>query len=134
MSLTDESRGDRMGRILVIEDDEIMNSMIVQLLSEAGYEAVGSENGSRGLALLETRPFDLIITDIIMPEKEGLETIFAIRKRNKSLPIIAVSGGGKLGPEHYLHLAKHFGAEFTFQKPFQNELFLNAVRRCIAGV
>jgi len=134
MSLMNEGTDGRIARILVIEDDEIMNSMIVQLLSEAGYEAEGSENGSRGLALLEKKAFDLIVTDIIMPEKEGLETIFAIRKKSKTLPIIAISGGGKLGPEQYLHLAKHFGAEFTFQKPFHNDLFLNAVRRCISGL
>lgn len=122
-----------MARILVIDDDEIMNDMIVQLLSEAGYDAVGAEDGRCGLALLDTGDFDLIVTDIIMPEKEGLETIIEIRRRSTSLPIIAISGGGKLGPEQYLHLAKHFGANLTFQKPFQNERFLEAVRECISG-
>lgn len=122
-----------MARILVIDDDEIMNGMIVQLLSEVGYEAEGAEDGSLGLRLLETKTFDLIVTDIIMPEKEGLETIVAIRKRDKTVPIIVVSGGGKLGPEQYLHMAKHFGADYAFQKPFYREPFLAAVRECLSG-
>ena len=122
-----------MARILVIDDDEIMNDMIVQLLSEVGYEAEGAEDGSIGLKLLESRAFDLIVTDIIMPDTEGLETIVAIRKKNKSVPIIAVSGGGKLGPEQYLHMAKHFGADYAFQKPFYKEPFLAAVRECLSG-
>ncbi len=122
-----------MARILVIDDDEIMNSMIVQLLSEVGYEAEGAEDGNLALKLLETKTFDLIVTDIIMPEKEGLETIVAIRKTNKTVPIIAVSGGGKLGPEQYLDMAKHFGADYAFQKPFYREPFLAAVRECLSG-
>jgi len=122
-----------MAKILVIDDDDIMNGMIVQLLSEVGYEAEGAGDGTLGLRLLGTKAFDLIVTDIIMPEKEGLETIAAIRKTNKSIPIIAVSGGGKLGPEHYLHMAKHFGADYAFQKPFYREPFLAAVRECLAG-
>ena len=122
-----------MARILVIDDDEIMNSIIVQLLSEVGYEAEGAEDGNLALKLLETKTFDLIVTDIIMPEKEGLETIVAIRKTNKTVPIIAVSGGGKLGPEQYLDMAKHFGADYAFQKPFYREPFLAAVRECLSG-
>lgn len=122
-----------MARILVIDDDKIMNGMIGQLLSEAGYEAEAAENGSRGLAMMSVRPFDLIITDIIMPEKEGLETISAIRKNSKTIPIIAISGGGTRGPEEYLDLAKHLGANHTFQKPFQSKAFLKAVQDCLYG-
>ena len=121
-----------MARILVIDDDEIMNDMIVQLLSEAGYEAEGALDGSRGLKLLETQPFDLIVTDIVMPERDGLETILAIRKQSKAVPIIAVSGGGRLGPEQYLLMAREFGADYIFQKPFDAERFLEAVRACLA--
>jgi DNA-binding response OmpR family regulator len=122
-----------MASILVIDDDEIMNGMIVQLLTEAGYNAEGARDGKRGLTMLDAKPFDLIVTDIIMPEKEGIETIVAVRKKNKTLPIIAISGGGKLGPAQYLHMAQQFGADYAFQKPFNNEQFLAAVRECLAG-
>jgi DNA-binding response OmpR family regulator len=122
-----------MPKILVIDDDTIMNDMVVQLLSGAGYEAEGAHDGRAGLNLLETKSFDLIVTDIIMPEKEGLETIVAIRKKSKTIPIIAISGGGKLGPKQYLHMAQQFGADYAFQKPFVNEQFLAAVRECLSG-
>ena len=121
-----------MKRILVIDDDIIVNDMIVQLLTEAGYEAEGALDGSRGLKLLDAKPFDLIVTDIVMPEKEGLETILAIRKQSKTLPIIAISGGGKTGPENYLQMAQRFGADYIFQKPFDKDPFLGAVRECLS--
>jgi DNA-binding response OmpR family regulator len=123
-----------MARILVIDDDEIMNSMIVQLLSEAGYEVESAQDGNRGLRLWEAKSYDLIITDIVMPEKEGLETILAIRRKSKTVPIVAISGGGKISPEQYLRMAQHFGADYAFQKPFDNDSFLGAVRECLAGV
>jgi DNA-binding response OmpR family regulator len=122
-----------MAKILVIDDDEIMNGMTVQLLSEAGYEAEGAEDGNSGLKILESKSFDLIVTDIVMPEKEGVETIIAIRDKNKSIPIIAISGGGRIDPQDYLRMAQHFGADYTFQKPFEKEPFLAAVRECLSG-
>ena len=108
--------------------------MIVQMLSEAEYEAEGAKDGNAGLKMLDAKLFDLVVTDIVMPEKEGLETIVAIRKRNKKVPIIAISGGGKLGPEHYLLLAQQFGADYAFQKPFNKDAFLGAVRECLSGL
>jgi DNA-binding response OmpR family regulator len=123
-----------MAKIMVIDDDEVMNSMIIQMLSKAGYEVRGARDGRGGLDLLEMEPFDLIITDIIMPEKEGLETIMTIRKLNKTVPIIAISGGGKIGPDQYLKLAQQFGADYSFQKPFDKGHFLSAVRECLSGI
>ena len=123
-----------MAKILVIDDDEIMNSMTVQLLSEAGYEAESAHDGDLGLKILASKPFDLVVTDIVMPEKEGIETIIAIRNKSKTLPIIAISGGGKINPEQYLRMAQRFGADYTFQKPFSREHFLAAVRECLSGI
>jgi len=121
-----------MPKILVIDDDEFVNGMIVQLLSEAGYEAEGAGDGNSGLKILESKQFDLIITDIVMPEKEGIETIIAIRNMDKTLPIIAISGGGKIDPRHYLKMAEHFGADRTFQKPFDRKDFLAAIQKCLS--
>jgi len=123
-----------MARILVIDDDEIMNGMTVQLLSEAGYEAEGAHDGDSGLKILASKQFDLVVTDIVMPEKEGIETIISIRNRSKALPIIAISGGGKISPEQYLRMAQHFGADYTFEKPFDRLHFLAAVRECLSGL
>jgi DNA-binding NtrC family response regulator len=120
-----------MPRILVIDDDEIMNDMLIQMLSEAGYETCSAADGSRGLKMFNSQFFDLIVTDIVMPEKEGLETILAIRKINKNIPVIAISGGGKIRPEGYLTMAQQFGADYAFQKPFDRGQFLGAVRECL---
>lgn len=122
-----------MKRILVIDDDEIVNDMIVQLLSEATYEAEGVCDGVQGLKLLKTKPFDLIITDIVMPEKEGIETIMEIRKINKMIPIIAISGGGKIRADEYLNMAKRLGADFVFTKPFETEQMLETIKKCFIG-
>ena len=123
-----------MATILVIDDDEIVNGMLVQLLTEAGYAVLSAANGRKGLALVETAAFDLIVTDIVMPDKEGLETIIAIKKLNKAIPVIAVSGGGKNSAEEYLQYAQHLGADYTLKKPIDTGSFLAAVRECLAGV
>lgn len=122
-----------MAKILVIDDDKIMCSMVVQMLKEAGYEAKGALDGKRGLKLLDAHAYDLIVTDILMPEIEGLEMIKVVRAINKKIPIIAISGGGRLRPEGYLKMAQDFGADYTFQKPLDKEPFLAAVRECLAG-
>ena len=123
-----------MARILVIDDDEIMNAMVVQMLKEAGHKAKGATDGRRGLKLLDAQPFDLIVTDIVMPEIEGLEMIQVIRTINKTIPIIAISGGGRIGPETYLETARMLGANYTFEKPFNKAPFLAAVEKCLEGV
>ena len=112
-----------MARILVIDDDSIMNSMIVQMLKSAGYKTKSADDGKRGLKMLDAHQFDLIVTDIVMPEVEGLEMIQVIRAINKTIPIIAISGGGKNRPEGYLAAAQAFGADYTFQKPFEKSAF-----------
>lgn len=120
-----------MARILVVDDDEILNDMITQLLQTAGHDVQGAPNGKCGMELFNAKPFDLVITDIVMPEKEGIKTIFDIRKLNKTVPIIAISGIGCLGSKLYLPLAKQCGANYTIEKPFDNTQFLEVVKRCI---
>ncbi|MBF0409354.1 MAG: response regulator [Candidatus Riflebacteria bacterium] len=121
-----------MARILIIDDDELVNGMLVQLLSNEGYEVESTIDGNCGLKLWETRQFDLVVTDILMPEKEGFEIIIEIRKKNKTVPIIAISGGGKIGPEEYLELAKTFGANHVFLKPFDTRSFCLAIKKCLS--
>lgn len=123
-----------MYRILVIDDEPFMKSMIIDLLKRAGYKAKGAENGEQGLKFLDAQRFDLIVTDIVMPEIQGTEMIEVIRTINKTIPIIAISGGARTGPEDYLETAGKLGANYTFQKPFQNAAFLEAVLKCLALV
>ena len=120
-----------MAKILIIEDDDIMRDFLSDLLKREGYLTEAVSDGAKGLSSFKKEYFDLIITDIIMPEKEGIETIVDIRKLDQKIPIIAISGGGRLSPKRYLPLAAKLGADYTFMKPFDNHAFLAAVRDCL---
>ena len=121
-----------MARILVIEDDNEVRDYLESVLSRDGYDVKGASNGKDGVALYEKNPVDLVITDIIMPEKDGIETIMDLKRSNSSLKVIAISGGGRAEPENYLHSAKLIGANLTLKKPFTNQEMLQAVRDLLA--
>ncbi len=120
-----------MKRILVIDDDEQVRVLIRLALERAGYEARDASNGEDGLALHRKEPFDLIITDIFMPEKEGLETIRELRQDFPDLKIIAISGGGNIGELAYLGLAKSLGAMRTIAKPFNIKELVHVVKELL---
>lgn len=121
-----------MPRILVIDDDDLIRVMLTQMLEDAGYAVAVAQNGDEGIKLFREQPADLIITDIIMPEKEGWETIVELRRDYPRVKIIAISGGGRIGPYSYLMVAKRFGAERVFTKPLKKEELLKAVRELLA--
>jgi DNA-binding response OmpR family regulator len=116
-----------MAKILVFDDELSILLMIKKMLEKAGHEVDIALNGKEGMKLFEKNKPDLLITDILMPEKEGLETIFELRRKYSELKIIAISGGGRIGPEGYLPSAKLFGADMVFQKPLNQKEFLQAV-------
>ena len=112
-----------MANILVIDDDSLMRDMLKQALSFSGHKVVEAPDGKTGMNLQQKTPFDLIITDIFMPEQEGLETIMSLRRGYPELKIIAYSGGGSSELQGVLKLAGTFGANHTFEKPFDlNEM------------
>ena len=117
-----------MVRILIIDDEDQPRRMLQQVLTRAGYEVIEARNGNEGLQYFRARPTDLIITDILMPEKEGLETIIDIRREFPAVKIIAISGGGRTGNLNFLEVAKRLGAQHTLQKPFELQEMLGAVR------
>lgn len=119
-----------MTRILIIDDDVQVLDMLRQTLENEGYEIITAPNGKEGAHLYREDPADLVITDIIMPEKEGLETIIELKKDFPDVKIIAISGGGKSNPEEYLQMAKMLGAKHIFAKPVEREELLKAVREC----
>lgn len=121
-----------MARILIIDDEDELRSMLRQMLEQAGHEVAEAVNGAEGIALYERDAHDLIITDIIMPEKEGVETIIALRRTAPELPIIAISGGGRLDATDFLTMAKKLGARHTLTKPFRRDQLLEAVGECLA--
>ena len=94
------------------------------MLLKEGYEAECADNGEFGLKLLMKKQFDLIVTEILMPEKDGIEIIYAIRNAGRDIPIFAISAGGKIAPEYYLELALAFGAGVAnFSEAFKSKSF-----------
>lgn len=121
-----------MARILVIDDEPQIRKMLKQMLEKAGHEAMLAENGSEGILLNKKTPADLIITDIFMPEKEGIETIMELRALWPSVSIIAISGGGSKGHVNYLDIAKNLGAAKTLDKPLKRQELLDTVDALLA--
>ena len=97
-----------MRKILIIDDEPYILLMLKKMLEKAGYEVDMASNGQQGMELFEKDNADLVITDIIMPDKEGLEIILEMKKQRPDLKIIAISGGGRISPESYLECATHF--------------------------
>jgi CheY-like chemotaxis protein len=115
-------------RILVIDDEEFMQDIIKEMLELEGYVVVTAGNGRKGLELYRKEPCDLVITDIFMPEMEGLETIRELRRHAPKVKVMAISGGGERGMVSFLSHAKRFGALRTLEKPFSREALVTAVR------
>lgn len=116
-----------MTTILVVDDEELVRATLCQMLEQAGYEVIEAANGDQGLRVFQEYEVDLVITDIFMPGKEGIETIRELRKLRPDVKIIAISGGGRTRNMDYLELAKDFGAKRALTKPFQREQVLSAV-------
>lgn len=117
-----------MPRILIIDDDESIRHLLREALTLHGYEVVEASNGLEGLRLHRAQPADLLITDILMPERDGLECILQLRKSDPGLRILAMSGGSLRFDLDVLALAKSFGARRTFAKPFDLRELLAAVQ------
>lgn len=115
-------------QILLIDDDRDLRTMLTRALVRFGYSVTEADNGREALARLETTTFDLLVTDIIMPDMEGIELILKLRRSMPQLPVIAMSAGGRIGPDSYLSLARRSGAAVTLVKPFGLDEFIAAVK------
>lgn len=118
-------------RILVIEDEPKVRELLRRMLTRHDYEVDEAADGTEGIHSFRNHPADLIITDLIMPGKEGLETIIDLRREFPRLRIIAISGGGVDGQDSYLNAARLCGADMTFRKPFDTSEFMAGVRRLL---
>lgn len=117
-----------MHRILLVDDDDTFRTMLRLTLAKLGYEVIEAGNGVEALRLIDKNATDVVITDLIMPEKEGLETIQTLRRLHPSVKIIAMSGGGRIhAAPDFLVVAKMFGAHRTLVKPFSNEQMIAAI-------
>ncbi len=116
-----------MARILIIEDDDDFRKMLKLMLTQADYEVVDAPNGIVGLKVYRAEQIDLVITDLFMPESEGMETTLALREENPAVKIIAISGGGVQTKLDMLDQMMDFGVQRTFRKPFNTKEFLAAI-------
>ncbi|MFO7655042.1 MAG: response regulator [Candidatus Krumholzibacteriia bacterium] len=116
-----------MPRILVVDDDDQIRAMLRLTLEREGHVIDEAADGNQALARYAAEPADLVIMDIVMPEKEGIETIMELRRTYRDVKIIAISGGGRVNPEDYLRWARTFGVQHTFAKPVDRNRLLDAV-------
>lgn len=119
-----------MKKILIIDDEELIRLTIEDVLMNEGYTVSTADNGEQGYQMQLNNGFDLVITDILMPVKEGIQTIRALRQKWPELPIIAISGGGKIRNADYLDTARQVGANAVLAKPFTEEDILGVVSAC----
>ena len=116
-----------MPSILLIEDDDLFRDTVAAALTEHGYTVMQARDGDEGLRIYRVEPADLVITDIVMPNKEGLATVMELSRDHPKLGIIVMSGGTALNAPLYLQLATNFGANRTLKKPFALPALLAAV-------
>jgi type II pantothenate kinase len=132
-----DKQGDTvMKKILLIEDDELVRNMMKRILEIAGYDVETASDGREGVERFTQNGADLVITDLIMPEQDGIETIIELQKIVPEIRIIAVSGGGRIGPGKidamdYLNIAKSFGAFQILPKPVEREELLDAIEKAL---
>jgi CheY-like chemotaxis protein len=122
-----------MASILLVEDDEDVRPLINAMLGKLGHSVRQAGNGIEGVRLYRQEPADLVLTDLVMPEQEGLAMIMELRRLNPAVRIIAMSGGFAYDPKLYLHMATRFGADRVLRKPFQFAELQEAVNTLLAA-
>lgn len=120
-----------MPKILVVDDDADVRRVLQLFLERAGYDVTTAADGCEAVATYARTPHDMVITDIVMPKMEGIETIAELREMNPTVPIIAISGGGRIGAHDYLTWVRRCGVEHTFVKPIDRLDLLEAVKELV---
>ena len=121
-----------MVRILIIDDEPSIIEVLRKILQFEGYDVATATNGEEGLELFRQTPCDLVITDMVMPAKDGLQTILDLRKEKPDLPVIAMSGGGAISKERYLAVAGYLDRVITIAKPFSVGVIAEAVVKLLS--
>lgn len=122
-----------MPRILVVDDDPQVRSLLGKILEREGYDVTTAADGQEAVTAYESDPYDLVITDLVMPEKEGIETFNELRSFDPDVKVVAISGGGRIGAQDYLAWARACGVSHTFAKPIDREKLLNVVEELVGS-
>ncbi len=120
-----------MATILIIDDEPAIRRMITRLLSKAGHRVIEAANGRDGVSLFRAETPDLVVVDILMPGKDGIETMRELLAIRADIRMVAISGGGKVAGDFYLDLADLFGAQAHLAKPFSPGDLLAIVERLL---
>ncbi len=122
-----------MARILLVDDDDVVVTQLSECLTSYGHDVRSAGNGKQGLCLLETWPVDVVITDLIMPDSEGLEFIDQLRRDHPGVRIVAISAGGVGRAAAYLQVAQSLGANATLPKPVDGNVLVTTVDQLLNG-
>ena len=122
-----------MALVLVVDDEPLMRRTVRTALEKAGHQVEEAQDGNEGMRKFSELQPDLVLTDIVMPDREGVETIGAMRRLRPEVPIIAMSGGGSVGGTLFLELAEQLGATRTAAKPIRNADLLRLVDECLGS-
>jgi CheY-like chemotaxis protein len=125
--MTETAPNQAKATILIADDDPTLRAIGAELLSGEGYRVLEAADGDEALQLIEAEPVDLLILDMLMPNKDGLETIMELRRRDSAVRILAISGGGSMGVDTLLKPARIFGADRTLSKPLPISTFADIV-------
>jgi CheY-like chemotaxis protein len=120
-------------RILLVDDDDDVRDLFREYLSVPGHEVFSAGSGVAALELLQSREIDVVLVDIVMPGKDGVSTIYEIRKMRPNMNIIAISGGGRAGNLAPLRVAAVAGADLLLTKPINRNALISAVQAVAAG-
>jgi CheY-like chemotaxis protein len=120
-----------MRSILLIDDDDLSRGAVHKMLERAGYQVYSTGDGYGAIDHYRERPADLVITDLIMPDIDGLEVIQQLRRINPAVRVLAISGGGRVEAEEYLSVARKFGAVEVLSKPFTGQELKKSVESAL---
>jgi DNA-binding response OmpR family regulator len=120
-----------MAKILIIDDDDRLRAVIARILRSEGHDLLEAGDGRRGVAIAKAADPDLVITDISMPEQEGIQTVRELRELDATLPIVVISGEQGVGAYRPLEDARMLGADVVMAKPFEFPEFLGEIRRLL---
>jgi CheY-like chemotaxis protein len=118
-------------RILIVEDDALMRDMLGKALEKSGFVVGVAAHGREAIAMQRESAYDLLLTDLVMPEQEGLETIMLFRQQHPRVRIVAMSGGGRGSAASYLDVATKLGAERVLEKPFDHDALLRVIQELL---
>jgi CheY-like chemotaxis protein len=119
--------------VLVIDDETLVRATVARMVEREGHRVLQAANGIEGLSVFKRERIDVVVCDIIMPEKEGIETIGELRRTNPALKIIAISGGGRTENVDFLGMAERLGADYVLAKPFGRDEFTTLLRKSLAA-